>query len=250
MTRASRMIQHWGQWFEQPLGKNILHVENQLFKKILSTFYGKHSLLIGVSQQSILLENSIATYHSLLSILPGKHHSYYYIEGDYYELPFLTGSIDLVLLPHTLECVDNPQNLITEACRVVKPGGGIIISGFNPYSFWGLRKFLSTKKAHVYPNHFVHACSVKKWLQLSDFETTKQMQYFFWGNGCSDQNAKHVVAENWISKMGGSLFGSLYTILAEAKRIPLTPVRLRWKQQLSGIRISTTMTGHIARKFL
>ena len=55
------------------------------------------------------------------------------------------GSIDLVILPHILECIDNPRQLLAEACRIIKPEGHIIICGFNPHSLWGLKKIMGKK---------------------------------------------------------------------------------------------------------
>jgi hypothetical protein len=40
-------------------------------------------------------------------------------------------------------------------------------------------------------------------------------------------------------------FGGVYILLARAKVIPLTPIKLKWTQQLSSM--SSTISGHIAR---
>ena len=47
-------------------------------------------------------------------------------EGD--NLPFLDNSIDTVLSISILECVENPQDHISEMIRVLKPGGTLYIS--------------------------------------------------------------------------------------------------------------------------
>lgn len=44
------------------------------------------------------------------------------------------------------------------------------------------------------------------------------------------------------------VLGGAYVLVARAKVIPLTPIKLKWKQQLGDIRISSTISGHIARQ--
>ena len=56
---------------------------------------------------------------------------------------------------------------------------------------------------------------------------------------------------NFLEHVGKKCFanlGGIYILLARAKVIPLTPIKLKWKQPLNGIRISTTMPGHVARQ--
>lgn len=46
-------------------------------------------------------------------------------------------SADMLLLPHTLEC-GIPSQILSEAHRILKPSGRLMLTGFNPYSLWGL----------------------------------------------------------------------------------------------------------------
>ncbi len=59
-----------------------------------------------------------------------------YIEANAYDLPFESESLDIVTCLDTLEHVDDPQRLIQEAHRVLKPGGLFFYHTFN-------RNFLS-----------------------------------------------------------------------------------------------------------
>src|SRR5690606_5823540 len=111
--------------------------------------FGKHAVLIGVPHQYELLKSTAIPCHSLITPIISHAHEHGLIEGDLHELPILTGSIDLVLLPHTLEFVDNPRQLLSEACRIIKPEGLIVVSGFNPYSTWGLRKLMTKHKKNI-----------------------------------------------------------------------------------------------------
>lgn len=55
-------------------------------------------------------------------------------------LPFPAASLDLVVLPHTLELSADPHHVLREVERVLVPEGRVVLSGFNPISLWGLRQ--------------------------------------------------------------------------------------------------------------
>lgn len=250
MTHGYRHLQHWNQWLSKEfLGGNLLEAEQSLLTGLLERHFGKHALLIGVSHQLNLLNATTIPCHTLLS--PLAHHKEnpsHYVEGDLHELPFLTGSIDLVMLPHTLEFVDNPRQLLAEACRIIKPEGLIVICGFNPYSLWGLYKQLSQHRVSPWTGHFMPPHKVKGWLGLADFEMEKQAMLMF---RPPLKNSALFQRLHLVETIGRNLFpmcGGVYILLARAKVVPLTPIRLKWKQQLSNIRLSTTISGHIARR--
>src|SRR5690606_23939020 len=56
------------------------------------------------------------------------------------ELPFASQSIDLLVLPHSLELSPEPHRLLREAERVLVPEGKLLVTCFNPYSLWGVRQ--------------------------------------------------------------------------------------------------------------
>jgi SAM-dependent methyltransferase len=59
---------------------------------------------------------------------------------EYDALPFPDNSIDLVVMPHTLELARDPHRTLREVERVLRPEGRVVIAGFNPASLWGLRQ--------------------------------------------------------------------------------------------------------------
>ncbi len=169
-----RSAQQWNQWLSQPLGHHVLEAEKHYLLKSLATYYGKHVVLIGVPHQDTLLKTSVMSHQVLLTPLMGKTESIKIIESDFYELPIASGSVDLVFLPHSLEYIDNPRQLLTEACRIVKPEGHIIILGFNPFSLWGLKKTFTQSKTTPWNGNFIPLNTIKKWLALADFEWVTQ----------------------------------------------------------------------------
>jgi len=247
LAHGYRNLQHWDHWLaKQFLGKKLLEAEHDLLKKLLTRHLGKHALLIGVPEQYSLLDTSTIPCHTLVTSILSKEKQTNIIESDLHDLPIATGSIDLVLMPHILEFVESPRQLLSEACRIVKPEGLIVVCGFNPTSWWGFKKKLAKDKTVPWSGHFIPPRSVSGWLHLADFEMEEQRATLF----------TPPVSEPLYDKLGffetiGTrllpVFGGVYVLVARAKVIPLTPIKLKWKQQLTGIGISTTISGHIAR---
>ena len=76
------------------------------------------------------------------------------LASEFDALPFPSDSIDLVVLPHSLEFAPDPHLMLREVERVLRPEGRIVITGFNPASLWGLRQRMSQApqeigRAHV-----------------------------------------------------------------------------------------------------
>lgn len=204
---------------------------------------------MGVPHQYELLHSTKIPCQTLLTPLISHEKKSGLIEGDFRDLPIQTGSMDLVMLPHTLEFVDNPQALLSESCRIIKPEGLILISGFNPLSTWGFRKLLNrNKKTMPWGANFIHPQKIKHWLRLADFALEKNEAMLF----VPPINHEGIYKKlHFLEKSGNkylSLLGGAYTLVARAKVIPLTPIKMKWKQQLSGIKISGNIPGHIARQ--
>ncbi|OGT63811.1 MAG: hypothetical protein A3E85_05170 [Gammaproteobacteria bacterium RIFCSPHIGHO2_12_FULL_45_12] len=246
-----RTLHHWNQWLSHDfLGRDLLDIEQSLTRQLLRHHFGKQAILVGVpSQQSLLCATSMA-WHTISSPLmaTGLSGGPHYIEGDFHELPVLTGSMDLVLLPHTLEFVDNPRQLLSEVCRIIKPEGLVAIFGFNPYSVWGLKKQFSRPPSQPWSGHYLPAAKVKNWLQLADFSLEKQQRFLFRPHIKNESLYQKLHFLEHIGNVCCPMLGAAYVLLARAKVFPLTPIKMKWTQQLTGLRMPTTISGHIARQ--
>lgn len=240
MVKTYRTAQQWDHWLSHYFGLSLLEMEERFLSKWLAERYGNHALIIGVPKQYMLLKSCAIANHTLLSPLATKNKYIKHIESAYYNLPIIPGSIDVVLIPHTLECIENPQLLLTEACRVVKPEGDIIIFGFNPISLWGLYKRFKNIKQMPWILHFNHAAAIKKWLELADFVLIEHKQFLF-RPPCSESIYNKIKFLDWVGEVCHLPFGAVYVLIAKAKAIPLTPIKWRWNQSIS--RVSVTYPG-------
>ncbi len=236
-----RTLQQWDLWLTQFLGHSVLETEKNFLLSCLATFFGKHGLLIGVPHQNELLKTSVTAHQVVLTPLISKTRQIKTIESDFEELPIASGSVDLVLLPHTLEYLPNPRQLVAEACRIVKPEGHLIILGFNPLSLWGLKRIFSKKKAAPWSSHFIQASNIKKWLELADFELIKHETLLFRPPLNRHGIYRRLKFLEWLGKKCYWPFGGVYVLIAKAKVIPLKPIRLSWQQTFNHIRV--TMPG-------
>ncbi len=87
------------------------------------------------------------------------------------ELPFQSRSVDGVILQHALETADDARIALREAARVLVPGGRLIVNGFNPVSFLGLRQLYADYRTDVLSGRrMVNPLRLFDWLTLVGLE--------------------------------------------------------------------------------
>jgi len=98
---------------------------------------------------------------------------------DLRHLPFAANSVDLVVLPHVLEFSADPHQVLREVERVLVPEGHVLVSGFNPYSMWGVRRGVrrglhrvAGRREPAFPwvGGYLSMRRIKDWLKLLGFE--------------------------------------------------------------------------------
>ena len=85
------------------------------------------------------------------------------------EWPIASESVDTLILPHLIEFEADPHAILSEADRVLKPEGRMIVLGFNPWSPTSLLQF-GEKSPKSWNGHFVRSSQVVDWLNLLKFE--------------------------------------------------------------------------------
>ncbi|UJP06156.1 MAG: class I SAM-dependent methyltransferase [Nitrosomonas sp.] len=154
------------QWFESSLGQYLIAHEQQFFDQVVADIFGYNAVQLGWPQFDFLRLNRMPFHFSLgfeqqasLRAAPSF-------------LPIQSNSIDLAILPHTLEFNANPHQILREVYRILIPEGHVVISGFNPMSLWGVCHYLkSTRRKFPWNGDFIGLHRLKDWLKLLDFET-------------------------------------------------------------------------------
>ncbi len=145
-----------------------------------------------------------------------------HLQCDFTALPFPAQSLDLVVLPHTLEWVDDPHACLREVDRVLVPGGQVVISGFNTWSLWGARQLLGRVGGGWYlPQHgeFLAPRRVRDWLHLLSFEVTQGRFGCYRPALCSQRWLQRWHFMDAAGDRWWPVFGAVY-FLAAIKRVP------------------------------
>ncbi len=146
-------------------------------------------------------------------------------------LPMASDSIDVIVLPHTLEFETDPHQVIREAERVLIPEGHVVILGFNPWSLWGLwRLFLRRGSYPPWCGNFRGLTRIKDWLALLGFDNIEEQGYFF---RPPLQNVRVMQKLGFMENVGARWWPGLagcYVLLAKKRVATLTPIKPSWRR--------------------
>jgi SAM-dependent methyltransferase len=152
-------------WFDTALGRYVLEREREYFDRNVADIFGYNALQFGLPQIDLLRDSRIPSRWCIGAA--GATALY----ADFRDLPIAANSIDLVLLPHVLEFSDDPHQILREVVRVLVPEGHVIISGFNPWSLLGLKRFAPGARAQMpWSGRFINLPRLKDWLSLLSFD--------------------------------------------------------------------------------
>jgi SAM-dependent methyltransferase len=180
-------------WLATPPGRYLLAWEQERLDRAVVDLFGFHALQLGLPQLDALRANRMP--HRWLATdapdapdaialpgltgLDGEPLRTAALHCDFDALPFPNQSLDLVVLPHTLEWARDPHLTLAEVERVLMPEGRLAILGFNPAGLWGLRQRLGRVRrglggtAPLYlprTSELIHYRRLRDWLRLLSFE--------------------------------------------------------------------------------
>jgi SAM-dependent methyltransferase len=166
-------------WFKGPLGVSVLREEAALANLALDTVFGFELLQVGAWGPAPHLLAGARTQHTTLvapELTPGVT-----LCAPLETLPFRSDSIDAILLPHTLELVEDPYAVLREAERVLTGEGCLMICGFNPFSGWGARRVFGRYFGRrPFPPHTERMLSERRlrdWVALLGFDVDSVQGY-------------------------------------------------------------------------
>ena len=148
------------EWLATPLGRYLVAREQAYFDTVVADVFGYNAFQLGMPEMDLLRASRI----------PMRCHvdvaGQVELNADFRDLPIASNSADLVLLPHALEFSDNPHQILREVSRVLMPEAHVIISCFNPWSVWGLRRTFGRRVSYPWSGHFINLPRLKDWLAL------------------------------------------------------------------------------------
>ncbi|MDH3355301.1 MAG: class I SAM-dependent methyltransferase, partial [Chromatiales bacterium] len=150
-------------------------------------------------------------------------------------LPIASDSIDLVILPHAIELSDDPHQLLREVERVLIPEGHLLILGFNPWSLWGARRWISRNSGELpWSARFFSANRVDDWLALLGFERLQRLCHLFQLPFHRPLISERIelLFKRYFPRLGGG-----YCLLVRKRVSTLTPIKPAWgnRKRLVGL---------------
>ena len=160
----------WDRWISGRLGHRVQVEERRVARRELRRLFGQVVLQVGGTAGFPLIADSLAPvrFHVVFGgDLPKTTHCPVILAEDNL-LPFPSDSVDILVLQHSLDISSHPHQVLREAERVLRPGGRLLLFGFNPASSWGLRRALSSPLDSVLPwrARFMRRTQIEDWCRL------------------------------------------------------------------------------------
>jgi SAM-dependent methyltransferase len=236
-----------GAWLETPLGAALCERERTLVAQALDQALGLQLLQVGVwGTPQLFLEHARTTRRALVDALPGPGVA---MRCNPAHLGLAQGSVDALLLPHTLELHQSPHEVLREAERVLAGEGRLLVLGFNPHGPWGARRVLSRGRFPSGVQRFISEGRLIDWLALLGFEMEVRQRYGyqlpFQRAAGGDGRLEAFGARFWPRLSAGYL-------LVARKRVytftPARPVRSRKRGVVGGLVEPMTRTAAFRRE--
>lgn len=216
IAKTSRILTPITDWLQLSNGEHLQAHTQHLVNNAISRCFGYHLLKLG-NLSTQLKTDKCPIRHQINCAEDGADIG---LKSDLHDLPFQDSTIDCCILVHELDFSSDPHQLLREIDRVLTLDGTLIISGYNPYSFFGCRSLLTpqnTQTARLFsPNRVID------WLHLLGFEI-KQKQHFDYISALPEGPLLSLIES--IGQRYLSFFCSIYFIVAKKRNTPMTPVK-------------------------
>ncbi|MBT5229561.1 MAG: methyltransferase domain-containing protein [Methylococcales bacterium] len=226
-------------WYTTSLGKMVDEQEKAILEAFLSKRFGYY--IVQLNGHRNLIEQARVKRKFVLTREP-----YLWATACAEEtaLPIQTDSVDVALLPHTLEITKDPHQVLREVERILIPEGYVVISGFNPWSLVGARRLLSVKSTEFpWASQFYRLSRVIDWLKLLGFQVDVVERYFF---VLPFQQKSVVQQAGWVDALGQKLWpfwSGGYMLLAKKQVSTLTPIKPKWRARMVSSESEVTETS-------
>jgi SAM-dependent methyltransferase len=210
----------------QPVASRLLAWEQAQADQLLADVFGYHAVQLGWPELKALRQNRMphrwqacAEFEWLGAAPPEAFNPDVWLDSRSW--PWQADSLDLVVLPHTLERSADPHACLREVERVLIPEGQVLITGLNPMSAWGWRQTRGGQRRLLSntAQPLIGYRRLRDWLRLLGFEV--QVSRF---GGWTPALATEAWMQRWrwmdtAGERWWPIFGGVYLLLA-TKRVP------------------------------
>ena len=213
-------------WYKKPINSVLKKTIIEQIAILKKHIVGNNVLFIGLSDFSKKFTSpKNLSFISIDEITSSDHIT------ESKRLPFEDNSHDVIIILHALDYTDNPYELVREIDRIATDEAKVAVIGFNKFSIWGILKPFMNKLSPPWVLNFHSLYSVKEWFKLLGYEQDyKDTSSFF--PIPSKTFLKHLNKISFVQKIIARDLGGLYFFAFKKKIIPLTPVKLKFKNKL------------------
>jgi len=223
-------------WFDSPEGRYVHQWEQQRIDDMLIDVFGYRAIQYGLADFNLLAANRMPfkAYAGPRKLTDAQQLGWQAsLVCRPEEMPFDADSVDLLVLPHTLETAQDQHMVLREAHRVLMPEGRLVIAGFNPWSLWGMRARLpwispwlpAGDEGELSPNR------LKDWLRLLSFEIDRG-HFGCYAPPCRSQ--KWLDRFDFMDPAGDRwwpIFGATYVVSAVKRVAGMRLITPAWKRK-------------------
>lgn len=222
------------EWFTQSQGRTLLAVESLALRSVWPSLFGRIALQLGDTGPVNLMEACQVPVRATLDMPGMRSAATSRVHALPEELPFDTRSVDLMLLPHTLDFASDPHQVLREVERVLTPEGHAIILGFNPISLWGLRRLWMRRRQQApWCGNFLQLARIKDWLKLLDFDLAQGSMLYY---RPPLQRQSTIDRLRFLDKAGDRwwpMAGAVYLLVAKKRVAGMTSLRPEWRTRMT-----------------
>jgi SAM-dependent methyltransferase len=215
-------------WHQGRLGRAVTTAEAQLLNAAMDDVFGLELLQLGVwGSGRELLRGSRTRHQSVVASTVLAQAGDADLIANPAHLPVATGSVDAVLLPHSLEIEPDPQAVLREADRVLTGQGHLVVLGFRPLSLWGLRAAASHSGFPPGLNRLISEQRLRDWLILLGYEITAARHYLYLLPCESGAPGRGALRRGLFNPLPAGA----YLLKARKRVYTLTPIRARRRER-------------------
>ncbi len=241
------------EWFQTPPGRYLLAWEQAQFDQAVADVFGYHALQLGLAEVDALATNRMP--HRWLAMPQPGAGARTALVTDSAALPFFANSLDLVVLPHTLELSADPHATLREVERVLVPEGRVVICGLNPTSLWGMRQW----RARLYrrlgfgelflpdAGELIGYRRMRDWLRLLGFEVESGRFGIY---RPAVRSEAWLERSRWFDRAGERwwpIFGAVYFLVAVKRVRGMRLLSAEWRRRPSIATAPVPLTGRLQR---
>ena len=221
-------------WFESTAGKRLQQIEERQLVMMLppatAGYLVQYPCPFGDLNLSKLPPRLVPLHLDSKVSTPVTPCADSHLPADLHALPFADNSLGAIVMPHSLEVEAQPERLLGEAVRALEPEGALLMSGFNPWSLFGLLRLggkLRRQQTQVkgpWAAHFRSIARVRRELCESDLDIEQITTVFYrwpsgadplaWGGGMMERFGPRLLPQH----------GGIYFVLARKRSLCATPI--------------------------